>query len=424
MARAIPAAAAAFLVVVFGFLYLSGYRDQYLALLAAWGADPFRFPFLDTHNVLAAIECYRRGIDVYVENPCDVLGRLQVYSPLWLSASVLPITTAWTPAIGLGSVVLFLLSLTLLPPGRGWWQIAIITLGTISGTTAYAIERGNNDLVVFVLAVLAGRLVQQSRALRFLGYGFALFAAALKFYPATLLALAIRERPAVFLAIGLVSAGACASFIAYYAHDLPRVLSVIPTFSYFNYLSFGARDLPYGLAQMLGWPERVASGLLIVLTAGTVLYATVLARRGDLPARIDALGAAEATFLLIGCVLLVGCFFTAQNVLYRGIYFLFVLPGLTAIAAGPGERPKFVFVIFCVLVVLLMWGESIHLFINWASRQNGLPEWLAGAVSGRSWILRQMTWWAVVIMLVTLMIAVVLRSPLVRDLAARFPTKP
>ena len=66
-----------------------------------------------------------------------------------------------------------------------------------------------------------------------------------------------------------------------------------------------------------------------------VLYATVLAQRGTMTDRIQSLSAAESTFLLIGCVLLLGCFFTAQNLAYRGICFLFVLPALNAVALRP-----------------------------------------------------------------------------------------
>jgi hypothetical protein len=47
-----------------------------------------------------------------------VLHRVHSYSPLWLWLSVLPITTAWDNALGLGLVVLFLVALTFLPPGR------------------------------------------------------------------------------------------------------------------------------------------------------------------------------------------------------------------------------------------------------------------------------------------------------------------
>lgn len=416
----LPAAIAALLVLLFGLLYGLGYSDQYMALLTEWGVHPFRFPFVDTHAVLSAIECHRRGIDVYVENPCDVLGRIHVYSPIWLLAAVLPINTAWTPFVGFGSVALFLLSLTLLPAGRGWWQTCVIILGTISSTTAFAIERANIDIIIFVLAVLVARLVQQSRSLRLLGYSLALFAGMLKFYPITLLILAVRERLTVFVAIGVFSTGMVVGAIALYAHDLARVLSSTPTFPYFNYLSFGARDLPYGFAQIYRWPDYVAPGLLIALTIGMAAYAAVLSRRGDLHARIEALSEPESAFLMVGCVLLLGCFFTAQNLLYRGIFLLFVLPGLTALIRTPGKQRNGPLVAGCALVLLLMWSEMIRRMIDPALRLFDLQTWYVAAMTGRVWVIRQLMWWAVATMLSTLLIASLLRSQVTRDLAARF----
>ena len=100
-----------------GLLYGFGYRAQYHALAEAWGAAPFRTPFLDMHAVTSAVECHRLGFDVYVQNPCDVFGRVHGYSPLWLWLAVLPITTAWDNALGLGLVLLFLVALAFLPPG-------------------------------------------------------------------------------------------------------------------------------------------------------------------------------------------------------------------------------------------------------------------------------------------------------------------
>ena len=66
-------------------LWLSGAHSLYFGTLRLLGVEPFSFPFLDTHAVLAAAECGRQGIDVYLSNPCDVLGRPHVYSPLWLA---------------------------------------------------------------------------------------------------------------------------------------------------------------------------------------------------------------------------------------------------------------------------------------------------------------------------------------------------
>ena len=195
----VPATAATAAVLLAGSLYAFGYRDQYHALLDYWGAAPFPFPFLDMNAVTSAVECHRLGFNVYVQNPCDALNRVHGYSPLWLWLSVLPISTAWDIVLGLATVLLFLMALPFLPPGRGWWQTAVITLGTVSSVVMFALERANVDVLVFLLAMLAVALTRRSVPLRILGYAVALFAGMLKFYPITLLILAARERLRVFV---------------------------------------------------------------------------------------------------------------------------------------------------------------------------------------------------------------------------------
>src|SRR5262245_52371308 len=41
----------------------------YQNLLAFMGIVPFRYPFLDFQSILASIDCWQHGTDVYVTNP-------------------------------------------------------------------------------------------------------------------------------------------------------------------------------------------------------------------------------------------------------------------------------------------------------------------------------------------------------------------
>ena len=67
--RAAVPAAALLLFALFALLWASGEHAAYFRVLRFLAVDPFRFPFVDTHAVLSAAECSRRGIDVYVDNP-------------------------------------------------------------------------------------------------------------------------------------------------------------------------------------------------------------------------------------------------------------------------------------------------------------------------------------------------------------------
>ena len=105
--------------------------------------------------------------------------------------------------------------------------------------------------------------MQWRRAFRLLGYSVVLLAGALKFYPIALLILAVHERLIMFVAICIFSAVAVAGYVAFYARDLARVLPSIPTFPYFNILSFGARNMPYGLAQISAGRTMLHRGFLL-----------------------------------------------------------------------------------------------------------------------------------------------------------------
>src|SRR5690348_9341255 len=75
----IPAAGLA-AIIALTFLYHL-VPQYYYGVLAFLGFEPFRYPFLDLQNVLSWVDCWQHGIDVFVNNPCDVLGRVLDYPP-------------------------------------------------------------------------------------------------------------------------------------------------------------------------------------------------------------------------------------------------------------------------------------------------------------------------------------------------------
>ena len=245
--RLIPAIAGAVLFVVF--VALSRIAPHaYRTILKIWGIKPWPFPFLDTDTVLSAVRCLRDGIDVYVANPCDPLARVFDYSPLWMALSLLPIGLAALPWIGLAVDAAFLAALALLPAGRRWGDTALIAAGVCSTAVLFAVERGNNDLILFVLAALAATAALASPLLRLLGYAAALLAGLLKYYPMLLMALAVRERPGRLSAIAAAALLLLGLFVLLSWHDLVRALALVPTGSYFEDM-FGAITVGGGLSR-------------------------------------------------------------------------------------------------------------------------------------------------------------------------------
>jgi hypothetical protein len=357
---AIPLAALA-LFGIFVLLWAAGLQSFGREALRLVGIEPGPFPFVDIHAVLAAAECQRRGIDVYVANPCDVFGRPHVYSPLWLPLVPPGIGSAATPWVGAGLDLLFIASLGWLIRPRSNGDRLVLALAVFSPAVFYAVERANNELVIFLLALTAGLLMAGSRRSRVCAYGLIVAAALLKYFPAVLLAFAAREKRRDALRVAVGATLAAASLVLAYRGTLGRALANIPRLSYYTD-SFSARDLPFGLATglpRLSDPLPIALALLAIMTAMALIWL----RRATL--LLDGAGldwtTREVRLAAIGGVLLTVAFFAGQNVNYRGIHFLFVLPGLLQLRAAVRQPHARRFLSLLIAASLfLLWEQCVQ----------------------------------------------------------------
>lgn len=379
---AVPCAAASIFIALYG-LHALGQEALYRAILSGWGMVPFDFPFVDIHGVLSSLECWRQGVDVYVTNPCDVLSRVFFYSPLLLWAAPLGLGTSDTQAAGLIVDGLFLLSLFALPAPRGLLHSVLMLFGMLSTMTVFAVERANIDLLIFALAALAAVLLLRAPAIRIAGFAAIGLAALIKFYPAILLIVSLRERPRLFIAINAVAATALVSLAGFYRAELAVAFSSLPKGHYFQDM-FGASNLPYGLAAL--FPVIPPAPLMAALLAATGCSAVWLARRPGLGDAWPRLDRSESMFLVIGCALMTGCFFAGGSIGYRGVFLIFTLPGLLALSRNakvPAIRTLFSVAGF--LVIFVMWGEFLRLAILRAAAS----PW----VNLGFWLGRELAWW-------------------------------
>ncbi|GBQ13956.1 hypothetical protein ACOZ4Y_09955 [Komagataeibacter rhaeticus] len=387
-------------------LYCSGFTSLYRSLIKLWGIHPFPVPFIDTDTVLSAIRCINRGVDVYVANPCDLLDRVYDYSPLWTVLRIFPMTPAWLPPIGLGVDMAFLASLLLLPAGRSWRDTRWITAGVVSSASLFALERGNNDLVLFVLAASAATLACRSYGFRLVGYGLALLAGLLKYYPMTLMLIATRERPLRFLGVAAASTLLVALFVIISWHDLTRALTLIPTGSYFGDM-FGARTLGGGLTERMGLPAtaaRIMEGVMSLAAFGTGVRLGIHSRA------TAALNERERSFLLVGALLVLSCFFTAQNIGYRAIHLILVLPALSALRDTSSLR-RFRYALPLALGALWSgtWYHDLVSIDGALTHRHGTT-----VVQSALWLLREGMWWVLVTILIACVTELLLASTLVR----------
>lgn len=403
--KIIPPLSASVAFLVMSALYCLDLKTPYRAILNAWGIDPFSFPFLDTDTVLSAVRCMNKGVDVYVSNPCDVLGRVYDYSPLWMALTVFPMTVAWRVPIGLGVDIAYIFSLLLLPVARDMRGAILIAAGALSSASVFAVERGNNDLVLFVLVAGAATLLCRSPVLRAVGYGAAVLAGLLKYYPMALMLMAMRERMKAMLAIGLFASLAVVLFAVLTWHDLTRALGLIPTGSYFGNM-FGAVNAGGGLAELLGLPPLVATIIREMMTACAFAIGLVLGCQKSSRETILLLHDNERSFLLAGSIMLAGCFFTAQNIDYRAVHILLVLPALAVLFFNsPLRHFRYAMPVAIGLLWSQTWQNALHQLAIYS-----VDERAGSIIIVATWAVREEMWWFLMTILVSCIVTLVVEG--------------
>jgi hypothetical protein len=162
--------------------------------LRNFGVYPIQPMFTDMVAILAAGEAAQAGWDVYASNPLDPENRPHVYGPWWLMTGKVGLVRAdvWWLGPMLGVLFLAVAAAVLAPHDRRTWGAALLLL--VSPPVLLGQERGNNDLVMFLIFVGAIWLVtRRSKVAAGLAGGLVTLAAALKIYPLAILpVLAVR----------------------------------------------------------------------------------------------------------------------------------------------------------------------------------------------------------------------------------------
>jgi len=402
-------------------LWVSGHHDAYDHLLRYWGITPFLPPFVDLHDILSAAECHRAGIDVFQSNPCDILNRPMIYSPVWLYLMPAPLAAATTAPGGVILNLLFIAALPVLLRPRSLGELLLYCAASVSTMVVYALERANADLIIFLLLLAAGWIYRRGGTAHLVAYAAFLLGGVLKFYPVVLMALAVRERWKTFLALAVLSVAIMAAFFAIYATELRLAISHIPTGDWFTE-QFSAQNVPFGLIEV--YPGLAAAmprfpGMLMgALIALSLVIAAFLARRLLHATDGEDWTGPEATYLVMGSVLLAGCFVAGPNVDYRGIYFLFILPGMVALMRRHATlRPVLGLTVAAILFT--MWSAWLRKIIStvfhWHVGDNAEPFPTSLVLF---WVGREIVWWWIISVLISIALVFVLRSPLMREIVA------
>ena len=416
-------------LALFSVLYLASPAGYFkLIALFFYFDQPRDPPFQDLTAVMTSIECWQKGYAAYWGT--GTCGGF-IYSPLWLRMGFMAKGALPGGVAGLLLGTLFFLSLRLLPTPRSRPGLALMLLATVSSTCVFAVERGNLDVLLFVMCLAGAALLSGAWPRR--AWAYALFTAAglLKFYPIVVMYALVRERWAGLLAVLAVFAATVGAFLLLYGDELVTALRGVGALNtHWGPFSdrFGAQQLAAGLWLLAtsDVPPPTAFALLPgvstamlappiwavpALTLAALAVAIWLLRKTDFKARWQALSKPEADCLLVGAVVMAGCFFAGYNIMYRGIFLLLALPGLIALAsARSGVRVSFFLRLLPLAVVYNMWAPTTQHGIQYLAKVTGA---LTGgrALITADWLLHEIAWWWTMAVFIAVMLHYAALSP-------------
>jgi len=340
----------------FALLALVGQFMDYTAFWKYLGVPTLSPRFADLRAITHGWECYRIGYDVLVDNPCT--GSAVNYPLLWMQPAFLGLDEEITDSVGVILGMLFFLCVFLMLPRLSRREAMVHAAVLCSPSVMLAVERGNNDLVMFVLCVLAIIFMSKGRPSALAMSVVSLIAAAfLKLYPiAGGIIFLHQSRPRALAAAGMVLV-AFGAYVAFTYHDILAIREAVPKIPNWSY---GGMAFAQQLAQTAarvgvdvspGTIDAMYIGALI----GACVVALLLARllrvsKPDLPESTDKafLG------LQLGAAVFALTYALGNNFDYRLIFLILTLPQIMSWSRDTGAHARLSGAM-AVCIVATMW---------------------------------------------------------------------
>ena len=400
-------------LVVFGLmalLYVVGPRSLYHHLLLIWvGEDLFSFspyrPFVDIGEYLAALECQRLGWDVFVHDPCDVLGRPHIY-PVWLTPHLIGLDTSDRGWLGVTLAVSFICSVAWITNPRTIGEASAYLVAMLSPVSVYAIDRANMDLLGFVSMVVAAFLFNRSRLERVAAYLVIFAMATLKFYPIAAMGIALNEKRWRFILVAVTTSIGWIAFLYAVRHALAEMLPNLPelppirgVFGGFDFFAAVRDSLTRHFPQRANLLSSMVHTVYGAVTLTAIVTAAILSRGLRRFGIIFKGGVGNAVLFLAGALILVFCFFTTMNNSYKQIFLLALLPYMFDSRRNQtrSSADRYFWTSAIALIIALLWFEFLR------SNVAVLLGDRKGLAADLALFVREPLWWIFIIGLTSLL---------------------
>jgi hypothetical protein len=292
-------------IAIFLGIFIFGWTPTWKALLVP---SPWTPAFVDMRSVQGALKSVAQGLNPQVSNPGDPWNREMNYPAIWVRiADVCGFNHEKNYLIFLSVAVLCFLfcCYKIISETDSAWILFV----AFSGSWLLAVERGNNDIIIFSLVYCAACLPV------YLMISLLLIATALKIYPMFVFPALIREKVA---AITFLICTTALMFLM--RNELPAIRAGTPVFAS---LSYGSSSIALAVEQFLHFKISPIFISIILIASAVVVY---LKPFEFLDLHVECTNERVKRLFCFGACIFVGTFLLASNFDYKLIFLLFCVP--------------------------------------------------------------------------------------------------
>ena len=349
--------------VVMWLLILSLFNTiGYFQTWKLWKVPTYEETFLDFRLIPGSVESFKNGFEPTVKNAYDPHHRIFNYPFFWRLFFYTGITQEDTIWVSISMIVLFFIGVFLFPEKLSISGAVGMLLVLFSPASMLLYERGNVDLFVFFICVMAVLATSYSA---YLATGLILFAAIMKLFPILGLAALLRESKRKFF---WLSGASVLVLLTYMIITWDSVKASWTKTMRGDGLSYGTNilttryelQLTQTLSQWFSSPQikiLLQYGLLAAALVLLLVFVVLALRDRE---EVDILAERNLAAFRMGAAIYVGTFLLGNNRDYRLAFLVILVPQLVEWMRSSRKAYRLAAISSMVLVLLSCW----HLWIK------------------------------------------------------------
>ena len=332
---------------------------NYFSAWQVWGVQSYDILFPDLHVLLCSIDAHFAGYNAILENPFCEWNIPHVYSRLWFYFHYLEFSDSNRVFIGISILSIFIGATgTILSKNKIYGLFFIL-----SPAFLLAIERCNNDLIIFILLLFPTFKIKDTKLLPTIAsHLFLILVVSLKYYPIACVLIFFFRNEKLRLRLLHISIQ-CTFFILWIVHvksDLILQKNIIPNPGYA--WSFGFELLNSLTLNLLNINKQTSYILLGIVTLAYLYYSCLKMHSLQFLEKSLEIKSSYIDMYVIGSSILCFCYFVRTSFDHRMVYFIFCIPLLLAFHKKTTDKVPVLFnpLILVISFIISSWHEFIR----------------------------------------------------------------